>query len=271
MIELPVSWFDDDEEWAEEPRQAVIEALGPRGASIRDISRTTPAEASVLEQGIRESLLGDQRHVVLTYPSHIRAERAAATVAKWLGARHEAVSNEIGGHITVVNSGVGHRHDQAWHTDSTPWVAPNRWTVLGSLSPAAGITAPATGILPLARVAVALAEKAPQSLIRLRYLSLEWRANFTNYTSLPSPILDAVFPRWVHPIVHEQLTPEDADLAEAVEDFEDALNSVQHETPVVTTGQIVVFDNHAALHRGPHLEETSGRKLIRIKVGGVPV
>lgn len=271
MIELPGAWFEEHEDWSGDPQQDVSNALQENGTALRSVARSSPEASRSLEQGLKETLFAEQKHVVLSYPPHVSAVRAATCVASWLGLRAEALSEDIGGHVSVVTSGVGHRHDQAWHTDSTPWSVPNRWTVLGSLSNAAGAFAPATGVLPLARVAVALAANAPQSLVRLRSTPLEWRANFAGFTSLPAPILDAVFPRWVRPIVQEQLTDETDHMSEAVSNFEAVLNEVTSEAPVVAPGQILVFDNHAALHRGPHLDESSGRRLIRIKVGGVPV
>ena len=46
------------------------------------------------------------------------------------------------------------------------------------------------------------------------------------------------------------------------------VNEVTYHSPVVTPSKVLVFDNGRMLHRGPHLEESSGRELIRIKVAG---
>lgn len=272
MVELPLEWFaESDGSWNGDPREAVIEGLRPWGAVFQALHRVPAGTTESLEQALAETLYGEAKHAVLSYPTDVPAAKATACLAAWLGLSSRAMSAEMGGHVSVVTSGVGHRHDQAWHTDSTPWSIPNRWTILGSLTQAEGDAPPPTGILPIGRVATAIAAATPDALVRLRSTPFEWRANFTNFDSLCSPILDAVIPRWVQPIIQEQIHDRTAEEEEMIRQFEQTLNAVESETAVVKQGQVVVFDNYAALHRGPPLDETSGRQLIRIKVGGAPV
>ena len=46
------------------------------------------------------------------------------------------------------------------------------------------------------------------------------------------------------------------------------VNEVPYYTPVVTRSHLLVFNNAQMLHRGPLLESTSHRELVRIKVAG---
>jgi hypothetical protein len=269
-VEAPGEWFDGTQEWAGPADEVALEALSAADSLIsRTLSQTTAHHARRFKEAMSATLGGPLGSVVITYPSEVPPARALSTFAAWLGVVPDQISRAIGGHINIVRSGVGHRHDQAWHTDSTPWIVPNRWTLLSRLRIVEPATAPATGILPISTLATLLSEN-PRALILLRRQPIEWRANFPNLPQLMAPILDASYPRWVQPVVAAHLDSVDQEFVHAVRAMECAISKAPYAEATVTSGRMLAFDNYRVMHRGPRIEETVGRHLLRIKVGGRP-
>jgi len=212
---------------------------------------------------------GPRGHVVLEIPPCMSSVAAAALVAAWMGLRSDQVHDHIGGTVSHVVSGVGHRHDQSWHTDSTPWHEPNRYSVLGLLS-GAGADEESTDLLALSSLHQGLADD-PAAWAALRTESIPWRRNFPHLARLKAPVLGTRHPRWVWPVLEELMDELSPDLQRGVALVARLVNDVPHHSPVVTRSQVLVFDNGQMLHRGPHLEESSGRELIRIKVAGMAI
>ncbi|WP_410611081.1 hypothetical protein [Amycolatopsis sp. lyj-109] len=214
------------------------------------------------------ALTSDAAHATISFPDTITTPLAGALFAVWLGMAPETVHDDVGGSVSHVVSGVGHRHDQAWHTDSTPWLLPNRYTLLGNLS-SRDVDMKPTGVLPLRYLHDVLVSDQ-QALSALRGEVLPWRNNFPDLPQLWGAILDPAVPRWVLPAVdplRDRMSPA---LARGVRHIEEALASDQLEWygPVAADGRLVMFDNHRVLHRGPLLEHSYGRELLRIKIGG---
>ncbi|WP_433220549.1 hypothetical protein ACQP00_18170 [Dactylosporangium sp. CS-047395] len=264
MIQLPESWFEG--RLPELPTVAdCATALREDAPRLRAITSREPARD--LEAGLFAALDGEAGHAVVGYPAEVPATVAATLLAAWLGMPAEGVHDDVGGTVSHVVSGVGHRHDQAWHTDSTPWLLPNRYSVLGLLS-APGPQPEATGVLPIRRLHTALLDD-PEALAALRGEALPWRVNFPHLPQLWGAILDPAVPRWVRPAVdplRDRMSPA---LARGVLRLEAALaGAVPWYEPATAPGRLVMFDNHRVMHRGPLLEQDSGRELIRIKIGG---
>lgn len=270
---MPEEWLDNIGSDLEiDTVEEVIAALTDEAHPVQErVRNTSPNVAAEFEKAFSSATRTSRGYAEVLYNPSLPVAWAASSLALWLGFGRDTYSSAIGGHISIVSSGIGHRHDQAWHTDSTPWVVPNRWTILGLLSMRERLALPATGILPLETVASALAWD-PAVLQRLRSHSVDWRANFPDLSPLRAPILDATFPRWVHPVVVEQHEEMGGEFQGAVESLVSVLShgALWHE-PTVKPGVLLVFDNYAVLHRAPLLEATAGRQLLRIKVGGVPV
>jgi hypothetical protein len=264
-IRLPSAWFDETPRVtsADESR----ELLRADGGTIRAaISRSSASELAEFHETLTYSLSGPRAHAVIEYPAEVPAATAASLVGGWFGVTGRHVHEEVGGVVSHVVSGVGHRHDQAWHTDSTPWAVPNRYSILGLLSRGDGDLGP-TGILPLTDLEQMLAHSGG-TLTTLRTLVVHWRHNFPDLPDLESPILDAAQPRWVWPVLESAYESLTAELAQAVDTLAAALARAPHFEALVAPGRLLMFDNLRAMHRGPHLEQTSGRELVRIKVGG---
>ena len=210
---------------------------------------------------------GPHGHVVLELPSGMSSVAAAALIGAWMGLLPDQVHGDIGGTVSHVVSGVGHRHDQSWHTDSTPWHEPNRYSVLGLLS-GIGTEDQSTDLLALSSLRQRLAASDPAAWAALQTEAIEWRRNFPHLADLRAPVLAPQQPRWVWPVLEELIDELSPELRRGVGLVARLVNEVTYHSPVVTPSKVLVFDNGRMLHRGPHLEESSGRELIRIKVAG---
>lgn len=211
-------------------------------------------------------LSGTRGHVVLEVPSQMTSAGAATLVAAWMGLRPEEVHDDIGGIVSRVISGVGHRHDQSWHTDSTPWYEPNRYSILGLLEGGGSGDLP-TNLLALTSLKEGLAGD-PKARAALRTESISWRRNFPHLVDLRAPVFGTPHLRWVWPVLDDLRDEMSADLQRGVTLVARLINEVPFHSPVVDRSHLLVFDNRRMLHRGPRLEASSGRALIRIKVVG---
>jgi hypothetical protein len=270
VLTLPGEWFADPQDWTGLADATALAALRTEHYPAHRAVRATPPDtAAGFDLALRTAL--GSGYAVLAYPGPASPVRAAVCLASWLGLTGSGLSTQIGGHVSVVESGIGHGDNQDWHTDSTPWQVPNRWTVLAHLGAAGATAFPPTGILPLAEVTAALAATDPGALVTLRSTPVRWRANFAALPDLGAPVLDQVQPRWVRPVVAEQLTDHGPDLVRAAGLLESVLARTDSAEAVVRPGRLLVLDNQAVLHRSPRLDHTCGRRLLRIKVGGLPV
>jgi hypothetical protein len=210
---------------------------------------------------------GPRGHVVLELPLGMSSVAAAVLVSAWMGLRPDQVHGDIGGTVSHVVSGAGHRHDQSWHTDSTPWQEPNRYSALGLLS-GVGTDDQSTDLLALNSLQQRLVAVDPAAWMALQTEPIEWRHNFPHLANLQAPVFGPQKPRWVWPVLMEQMDEFSPALRRGVGLVARLVNEVPYDSPVVTMSKLLVFDNGRMLHRGPHLEESSGRELIRVKVAG---
>jgi hypothetical protein len=268
VIPMPRHWFD-----LELPRIATPadceRILVTQSPLLRSrLTKGVSADAEFFER-LHDAIAGPAAHAILGFPGDVPAAAAAALLATWFGVGGDAVHTDIGGTVSHVVSGVGHRHDQAWHTDSTPWAMPNKLSILGLISIPTVTPAP-TEILPLVLLEQSLLRDA-EALLMLRGTPIDWRRNFPDLSDLRAPILDPSTPRWVWPVVEVMLGEFPREFIRSIEVLLQTLNSVSHYAPRVDHGQLLLFDNHRALHRGPPLEATAGRELVRVKIGGRPI
>jgi hypothetical protein len=262
---LPSAWFDveplagDDSDVRELLRD-------PKHHLIDVVRRTPPEQGRALAAGVRSSV---GAHATFSYPAEHGAIHATALLAAWMGPAPESVHEDLGGTVTIVRSGSGHRDDQQWHTDSTPWWRPNAMTLLGQVHLAEGQRAPATELLPLSIVDLAMANY-PSALTTLRSIAVPWRRNFPDRRQFAAPILSFDPPRWVGSVLADLTKELPRNLATAVETFRSAIAELPPVRAIVEPGQLLIFDNRANLHRGPKIEQDLERRLIRIKLGGTP-
>ncbi len=262
---LPSTWFTSEPLIGDDAtvRRLLQDRSHPL---VKEIRCTRPEDARQLAAGVRSAV---GAYAQFSYPQEYGALHAAAALAAWIGPAAESVHEDLGGTVTIVRSGLGHRDDQKWHTDSTPWRRPNAMTLLGQVHLASGMTAPATELLPLSAVDKAMVQH-PQALHTLRSKSVPWRRNFPHRHQFSAPILSVDQPRWVGSVLtdlEEELTDE---LRNAVEIFRTVIDAMPPVQATVEPGRLLIFDNRANLHRGPNIEQNFERRLIRIKLGGEP-
>lgn len=263
---LPAAWFDGEPLVGDD---ATVRALLRDPAHpLVELVRTTPPEQGLrLASGARSAV---GAFAEFSYPIEHGALHAAALLAAWIGPPPASVHEDLGGTVTIVKSGLGHRDDQQWHTDSTPWWRPNAMTLLGQVHLAEGYAAPATELLPMLVIERAMAEH-PAALRELRSTPVPWRSkNFADRRQFSAPILSLDLPRWVGSVVAElapELTPA---MGEAVAIFRSTIAELPPTRITVEPGRLLMFDNRANFHRGPQIEPTMERRLVRIKLGGEP-
>lgn len=264
-IPLPASWFTGDPLAGDD---ATVRAVlrSPSNLLTDLVRRTAPDEARVLAAGVRSAV---GAHARFSYPQEHGALHAAAALAAWIGPAPDSVHEDLGGTVTIVRSGLGHRDDQKWHTDSTPWWRPNAMTLLGQVHLAPGLSAPATELLPLATVDDAMSEHSA-ALHTLRSTPVPWRRNFPDRRPFGAPILALDIPRWVGSVLTELEGEFGAEFQNAVDVFRSTIDAMAPVRAVVEPGRLLMFDNRANLHRGPSIEQDVERRLIRIKLGGEP-
>lgn len=203
---LPEAWFEVEPLTGDD---ASVRALlrDPSHPLVDLVRRTPPDQGRLLAVGVRSAI---GAHAEFSYPEEYGAVHAAALLAAWIGPSPESVHEDLGGTVTVVRSGLGHRDDQHWHTDSTPWWRPNSMTLLGQVHLGEGYVAPATELLPLVVVDQAMSAH-PAALRELRSTHVPWRSkNFSERRQFSAPILSLDLPRWVGSVVSElvdDLTP----------------------------------------------------------------
>lgn len=244
----------------------VTEATAALKAGLPQAGRVTGGHDSDFEGEFWSRLNGPRGHVVVGMQPGMSSVGAASIIAAWMGLAPTQLHHDIGGTVSHVVSGVGHRHDQSWHTDSTPWRKPNRYSVLGLVS-GTGADDESTDLLALASLEQGLASD-PAAWAALRTEAIPWRRNFPHLADLSAPILGTTHPRWVWPVLEELMDEFSRDLRRGVSLVARLINEVAHYSPIVTRSTVLVFDNGRMLHRGPHLEESAGRELIRIKMVG---
>lgn len=264
-VPLPAAWFTGDPLAGDD---ATVRGVlrSPSHPLVDLVRRTPPEEARVLAAGIRSAV---GAHARFSYPKEHGALHAAAALGVWIGFAPESVHEDLGGTVTIVRSGLGHRDDQKWHTDSTPWWRPNAMTLLGQVHLAPGRSAPATELLPLTVVDNAMSEHSAE-LHALRSIPIPWRRNFPDRRPLSAPILALDIPRWVGSVLTDLEGELQAELQNAVQVFRATIDDLSPVRAVVEPGRLLMFDNRANLHRGPSIEQDVERRLIRIKLGGEP-
>lgn len=264
-IPLPASWFTVDPLTGDDAtvRSVLRDTSHPLVELIR---RTSADDARALAAGLRAAV---GSYAQFSYPQEHGALHAAAALAAWIGPSPESVHEDLGGTVTIVRSGLGHRDDQKWHTDSTPWWRPNAMTLLGQVHLAEGFAAPATELLPLATVDDAMVEH-PAALNVLRSSSVPWRRNFSDRRQFSAPVLALDPPRWVGSVLTDLEGSLGAELQDAVDLFRHTIDEMAPVKAVVEPGRLLMFDNRANLHRGPSIEQDFERRLVRIKLGGEP-
>jgi hypothetical protein len=226
------------------------------------------AAAGTFLGDLRKALASASGSVVVTYPDPAWVVPVVSLVSALLGGVAYQEDSTLGGPASAVPTGGIDRYEQAWHTDSTPWDSPNRWSVLGLLREDPALEQRATAVLPWTLVA---AEWAADDGLReaLRTHLFSWRRQYSGLPVLHAPVLGDV-PRWFRPALAALIDdPQQRVAACAAVDQVLKRTTTWYEAEV-SPRRVLIFDNHAVLHRGPAVRKPSTRTLLRLKVDGVP-
>jgi hypothetical protein len=217
---------------------------------------------------LRATLSGAAHSVVVTYSDPRQVVKVVSLLGALLGEVTYAASPTLGGPASAVPTGGIDRYEQAWHTDSTPWTAPNRWSVLGLLREDLALRNAPTSILPWSALDAGLREDA-EVWQALRGRRFYWRGQYPGLPQLSAPI-DGDVPRWFRPAL-APLIDDPARRVAVCHAVDETLRRVTSwYEAAVGPGRVLIFDNRAVLHRGPAVRQPSHRTLLRLKVDGTP-
>jgi hypothetical protein len=265
-LPLPATWQPVLAAWprADAPG-GVVEAV--RRARAGGLLARFRGEGDFLP-ALRTALAGAARSVVVTYTDPRRVVDVVSLLGALLGKVTYVASPALGGPASAVPTGGIDRYEQAWHTDSTPWTAPNRWSVLGLLQEDPALRDARTSVLPWTTLGEGWSGDAALTEA-LRHHRFSWREGYPALSPLSAPIWGDP-PRWFRPAL-ARLIDDPTKRVAVCHAVDETLRRVTswYET-VISPGRVLIFDNHAALHRGPAVREPSPRTLLRLKVDGVP-
>lgn len=238
----------------------------PPAEAVRGAAVPVPdSEGRVFIHDLENRLRQDKYVEVLDVDEQCRYG-ATAAIAAALGGLTGAQSGPLGGELTEIVTSTTFDHNLAWHTDSTSWERPNRWQVLTLIRPDELRRPAPTSILPWSTVLCAVSAESARTLGATTF---GWRDQFPALTPLSAPILGQ-FPRWLRPALGRHLEAGGESRCEPLVELSEAIGAATNFVDAeLTTTSILVFDNHAVLHRGPHLDPDGGRAVLRLKLGGV--
>ena len=189
-------------------------------------------------------------------------------MAQLLGGLQGETSERLGGELTKVVTSSVYDHNLAWHTDSTSWQLPNKWQILTLIEDDTLRRRAPTSILEWRTVLARLAHKQ-DVLDDLSSRSFPWREQFPELVPLRAPVIGEP-PRWLRPALAPQADDSGQFSDTALKQIDRTIVEAEDFNEVtLNKSTIVVFDNHAVLHRGPHLVPDGGRTVLRIKLGGI--
>lgn len=267
-IDIPTEWEALIASWpATAPGSSAIDLIR-RAKAAGLLARLHDTNDDGFGRVLRDALDCAAHGVTVRYPPWCRAVPVVSLLGLSLGKVDYQPSPLLGGPASAVPTGGIDRYEQAWHTDSTPWATPNRWSILGMLREDPALRDAPTALLPWHLLEPAWKDDAAVSAA-LRWHQFSWRDQYTALPKLMAPIRGDV-PRWFRPAL-AHLIDGPADPIDACSAVDEALRrATTWYEAVVTPQQVLVFDNHAVLHRGPAVKDLSARTLLRLKVDGVP-
>jgi hypothetical protein len=262
-IVVPDSWPTDSRDWRISSSDDLTDALFDPCHPAREIA----GAATDFADQLFAALLGPARCAVVSYPPQLPVRNVALLVGEVLGGARLDSPMPIAGPMAEVESSNGKEN---WHVDSTPWLVPNRWSILGTVHCEPAYVDALTHTRPFVDVLATWPD-------RNRYLDVlsthlvDWRATHSGIGEVLAPVLPLGGPiRWMPFLVGKQLADQGI--------VGSAFRSLRAHIDSTTTGhatavghaKLLVFDNHRVIHRGPEIDRPTGRVLLRLKVGGFP-
>ncbi|MDJ0382359.1 hypothetical protein [Streptomyces sp. G-G2] len=269
-LPVPARWARTLDDWpARVPSQLAEGLVATRRSGRLDELRRGDEQYPDFTASLRAALAGSARSVTLSFSEPRWTLAVVSAAGALLGHVDHPADPTLGGSVSEVPTGGADRYEQNWHTDSTPWATPNRWTILGLLCADPALHEPATGVLPWDEVDAAW-PGAAEVLGVLRDHDVAWRLRYPGLAQLRAPVRGAV-PRWFRPALDEVIGGGPPAVSLACRSLERAVDgATRWYEAVVAPSRVLVFDNYAALHRGPAIKEPSARTLLRFKAGGSP-
>jgi hypothetical protein len=266
---VPVGWESVLAKWPAVGPSGLVDAVHlARDSGQLSVLSRSDGEYGDFATWLRAGLAGVTRSVAVTFPEARHTPAVVSLLGALLGKVDYPAGRTLGGPASAVPTGGVDRYEQAWHTDGTPWAVPNRWTILGLLHGDPALPQAATSVLPWAEIEEAWQDD-PDLLDALRRHEFPWRNQYPHLPPLSAPIRGAVA-RWFRPALAGFIDDPTRRVA-ACHAVDMALKGATrwYEAVVVPT-RVLIFDNYAALHRGPAVKELSSRTLLRLKVSGSP-
>jgi hypothetical protein len=264
---LPDEWAPVFDAWPKGPSSELVANIGRarEAGLVAELTRVDPGFTDAL----RDSLAGRARCVTVSLRDPDWTPAVVSALGVLLGEVDYAGSAVLGGAVREVPTGGTNRYEQTWHSDSVQWTVPNHWTVLGMHTEDPDLRDCGTGILPWDDVLDAWTDDE-KLLDDLRRHDIPWRIWQPEMPAVAAPIRGTVS-RWFKPLMEKVAEDGSHPATRAILALDAALDATnQWREAVVTPNQVLIFDNHQALHRGPHVPKPSIRTLLRLKVSGQP-
>ncbi len=265
QLPVPEHWARVLDAWpsAHHPRDVVAGIEHARTAGL-----VADAMTGTFVTELRAALAGAAGSVMVAFGDPAWVVPVISLVGAVLGDVTYRRDGVLGGSASVVPTGGVDHYEQAWHTDSTPWDVPHKWSVLGLLAADPTLERPVTSVLPWTLVSAAwCGERTLEDQLRTHRFS--WRERYKGLPALSAPVLGDV-PRWFRPALAEFLDDPQRRVAACAAIDHCLQRATAWFEAEVSAERVLVFDNHAVLHRGPAVRRRSCRTLLRLKVDGTP-
>jgi hypothetical protein len=288
VVRVPEAWLDALGQWqvpdAETMAAAYFDPSDPVHALAAD--RHATGVAAFADQ-LHEALEGPSRSAVVSCPAGASTIVAAMLVGEVLGGVRTSAKPPLVGPIEVdavsggarstaaeeieFRTGMRPDYDQfaPWHTDCGPWHETCRWTVLGATYCHATYADLPTDIEPLWRVLATWSED-PAHLEVLRATAVDWRQIFEGIGALRATVLEADRVRWLAMLLPRELEDQHSPIGRACAAFERHLATVDRPCRAYLAEGLLVIDNQRVLHRGPQVAQPGLRRILKVKIGGLP-
>ena len=288
QVAVPEAWKSALDTWHMPDAQAVLAAfLDPRHPVHTLATDNGVTSVARFTEDLHTALAGPSHAAVVTYPDDASPTVAAMLVGEVLGGvRHDAALPlvgpiEVDAESSASRSNTGDRiafvaggqpnytNPNPWHTDAGPWRLPCRWTVLGANHCDPAYADAPTDIVPLDDILAAWTED-PVHLKVLRETEVNWRQIFDGIGELRAPVLGERVFRWLKLLLPGEFADEDSAIGKACAAFDRHLGTITRPYQGYLSRGLLVQDNHQSIHRGPPIDRPSLRRILKVKVGGLP-
>lgn len=288
QLAIPDGWKSAVESWSFADADAVLAAYLDPAHPLHALAADDSAPGvSAFTGQLHAALEGPAPAVSVSYPDGASVTAAAVLVGEALGGVRRTARLPLVGPVEVdapsaaarsnaqdrIAFAAGRQPDYTnlnpWHTDAGPWATPCRWTVLGANYCDPAYADAPTDVVPLRDLLDSWTED-PGHLRVLRETGVDWRQMFDGIGPLYAPVLDEQAFRWLKLALPQEFAAEGTDIHRALTAFDRHLGTISDPYQGYLSRGLIVQDNHQAIHRGPPVAEPELRRILKIKIGGVP-